>query len=73
MQLNSNEVDIDRLEESTRSQKLVYDKDKVDRPEHRRRVLAQLYDVARQRAMYENGETGRSTYSKLGWLVLIMA
>ena len=52
---------IDRLEESTRSHKLMYDKDKPDRPEHRQRVLKQLYDVARKRQMFERDEMGTSS------------
>jgi len=53
---------IDRLEESTRSHKLVYDKDKADRPEHRQRVLKQLYEVVRKRQMFERDEMGTSTF-----------
>ena len=55
---------IDRLEETTRSHKLVYDKDKAERPEHRQRVLKQLYDVARKRQMFERDEMGMSTLRK---------
>lgn len=67
MRLERNGKGIDRLQESTSTQKLVYEKDKPDRPEFRQRLLQQLFDVARKRLMYEQDEMSKSTRSSVVW------
>lgn len=54
---------IDRLEESTKSVKLKHDKDTPVKTERRRRLLEQLYSVARMRLDYEQGGRGNVNWS----------
>jgi hypothetical protein len=63
---------VDRLEQSTMGVKLCFDKDPQEKVDRRRRLLKQLYDVARQELMFVTDQTGKSSLGSFGHCVALL-
>jgi hypothetical protein len=56
---------VDRLEQSTTGVKLCFDKDPQEKVDRRKRLLKQLYDVARKELMFVTDQMGKSSLGGL--------